>query len=36
MLIYDPAARISAKEAVEHDYFKDIDTSRLPARPHSP
>lgn len=36
MLIYDPAARISAKDAIAHDYFKDVDTSQLPARPYSP
>ncbi|XKL64897.1 hypothetical protein PGB90_004983 [Kerria lacca] len=36
MFIYDPAIRISAKDAVNHDYFKDIDLSILPARPYSP
>ncbi len=36
MLIYDPASRISAKEAVNHEYFKDVNASELPARPYSP
>lgn len=30
-LIYDPAARITAKEALQHSYFKDLDKSSLPA-----
>jgi len=30
MLIYDPAKRITAKEALKHKYFKDIDRSKLP------
>ncbi|KAK7585844.1 hypothetical protein V9T40_000023 [Parthenolecanium corni] len=36
MLIYDPAARISAKDAINHEYFKDVNVSELPARPYSP
>lgn len=35
-LIYDPSARISAKDAVDHRYFNDLDTSKLPARAYSP
>ncbi|XP_072414013.1 cyclin-dependent kinase 1 [Chiloscyllium punctatum] len=30
-LIYDPARRISAKEALRHPYFDDLDKSSLPA-----
>jgi len=31
MLIYNPGDRISAKEALEHEYFADFDPSSLPA-----
>ncbi|XP_078268890.1 cyclin-dependent kinase 1 [Rhinoraja longicauda] len=31
MLIYDPTKRISAKEALHHLYFDDLDKSSLPA-----
>ncbi|XP_009977232.1 PREDICTED: cyclin-dependent kinase 1 isoform X4 [Tauraco erythrolophus] len=31
MLIYDPAKRISAKMALNHPYFDDLDKSTLPA-----
>ncbi|XP_022192565.2 cyclin-dependent kinase 1 [Nilaparvata lugens] len=31
MLVYDPSARISAKESIKHEYFKDLDKSRLPG-----
>ncbi|XP_067908553.1 cyclin-dependent kinase 1 [Heterodontus francisci] len=31
MLVYDPARRISAKEALRHPYFDDLDKSSLPA-----
>lgn len=30
MLIYDPSARISAKAALKHPYFDDLDKSQLP------
>lgn len=30
-LIYDPALRISAKAALQHPYFADLDKSSLPA-----
>lgn len=30
MLIYDPHKRVSAKAAVKHAYFKDLDISKLP------
>lgn len=33
MLIYDPAKRISAKQALQHPYFDDLDKSDLPAKP---
>ena len=33
MLVYDPAKRISAKAAITHPYFDDLDKSSLPARP---
>ncbi|XP_065189214.1 cyclin-dependent kinase 1-like [Sycon ciliatum] len=32
MLQYDPARRISAKQALNHSYFEDLDRSKLPAR----
>ena len=31
MLIYDPAERISAKKALNHVYFANLDKSALPA-----
>jgi len=31
-LIYDPTRRISAKEALRHPYFDDLDKASLPAR----
>ncbi|XP_002737515.1 cyclin-dependent kinase 1-like [Saccoglossus kowalevskii] len=31
MLVYDPAYRISAKTALNHPYFEDLDKSALPA-----
>ena len=33
MLIYDPAERISAKKAILHPYFDDLDKTTLPAKP---
>ncbi len=33
MLIYNPAERISAKQALHHPYFDDLDKQTLPARP---
>ncbi|XP_046553756.1 cyclin-dependent kinase 1-like [Haliotis rubra] len=30
-MVYDPATRISAKDALNHPYFKDLDKSVLPA-----
>ena len=33
MLIYDPAERISAKKALLHPYFDDLDKNTLPAKP---
>lgn len=32
MLIYDPAARISAKAALNHPYFDDLDKSSIPVQ----
>ncbi|KAH3871880.1 cyclin-dependent kinase 1-like [Dreissena polymorpha] len=32
MLVYDPALRLSAKEALKHPYFANLDKSALPAR----
>jgi cyclin-dependent kinase 1 len=32
MLVYDPARRISAKAALLHPYFLDLDKSSLPAK----
>jgi len=31
-LVYDPTRRISAKEALKHPYFDDLDKASLPAR----
>lgn len=31
MLIYDPAARITARDALIHSYFDDLDKRKLPA-----
>lgn len=31
MLLYNPAKRISAKAALDHPYFHDLDLSTLPA-----
>jgi len=33
MLIYDPAKRISARKAILHSYFDDLDKMALPAKP---
>uniref|UniRef100_A0A1B6LED4 Protein kinase domain-containing protein n=2 Tax=Graphocephala atropunctata TaxID=36148 RepID=A0A1B6LED4_9HEMI len=33
MLIYDPSERISAKAALKHNYFEDIDKSKIPQSP---
>ena len=33
MLVYDPAKRISAKKALLHPYFDDLDKNSLPAKP---
>lgn len=30
MLEYEPAKRISAKKAVNHSYFDDLDKTQLP------
>lgn len=32
-LKYDPALRISAKQALAHPYFRDLDKESLPAKP---
>ncbi|KAJ9576907.1 hypothetical protein L9F63_006525, partial [Diploptera punctata] len=32
MLIYDPMSRISAKAAVNHPYFDDLDKTSIPIR----
>ncbi|KAL5018969.1 hypothetical protein ScPMuIL_004691 [Solemya velum] len=32
MLVYDPAVRITAKEAMHHPYFSDLDKTALPAQ----
>lgn len=34
MLVYNPAKRISAKQALNHPYFDDLDKFALPAKPH--
>lgn len=31
MLTYDPVYRISARGALQHPYFNDLDTSKLPC-----
>jgi len=31
-LVYDPTRRMSAKEALKHPYFNDLDKSSLPAK----
>jgi len=33
MLEYDPSKRITAKAAISHPYFDDLDKSTLPAKP---
>uniref|UniRef100_A0A8C4RIR0 Cyclin-dependent kinase 1 n=1 Tax=Erpetoichthys calabaricus TaxID=27687 RepID=A0A8C4RIR0_ERPCA len=33
MLIYDPAKRISARQALNHSYFDDLDKHNLPVNP---
>ena len=33
MLVYDPSKRISAKRALLHPYFDDLDKKSLPAKP---
>jgi len=33
MLEYDPSKRITAKKALSHPYFDDLDKSTLPAKP---
>ncbi len=33
MLVYNPAKRISAKAALKHPYFDDLDKKTLPAKP---
>jgi len=33
MLIYDPSKRLSAKRALLHPYFDDLDKMALPAKP---
>ena len=33
LLVLDPCQRISAKEALTHDYFQDLDKFSLPAKP---
>lgn len=30
MLIYDPSKRISAKAVLKHEFFEDVDKSKLP------
>ena len=32
MLVYDPSKRISAKQALPHPHFDDLDKSDLPAK----
>lgn len=31
MLTYDPVYRISARAALQHPYFSDLDTCKIPA-----
>lgn len=31
MLTYDPVYRISARMALQHPYFSDLDTCKIPA-----
>lgn len=31
MFVYDPAHRISAKVAIKHPYFDDLDKTKLPS-----
>jgi len=33
MLIYDPSKRISARRALLHPYFDNLDKNSLPAKP---
>ena len=33
MLVFDPSKRISAKQAIQHPYFDDLDKMELPAKP---
>ncbi|XP_027849024.2 cyclin-dependent kinase 1-A-like isoform X2 [Aphis gossypii] len=33
MLIYDPSKRINTRDALQHDYFKDLNKNTLPAHP---
>lgn len=33
MLIYDPSKRINARDALQHNYFKDLNKSSLPILP---
>ena len=33
MLEYNPARRISARDALKHPYFDDLNKSELPAKP---
>eukprot|EP00092_Neocalanus_flemingeri_P046247 GFUD01052009.1.p1 GENE.GFUD01052009.1~~GFUD01052009.1.p1 ORF type:complete len:305 (-),score=76.85 GFUD01052009.1:178-1092(-) len=32
-LVYDPSKRVSAKAALRHQYFNDLDKNTLPAKP---
>jgi hypothetical protein len=32
MLIYDPSKRISARHALHHPFFDDLDKQTLPAK----
>ena len=32
-LIYDPSKRLTAKQAILHPYFDDLDKNSLPAKP---
>lgn len=33
LLVYNPAKRISAKQALNHPYFDDLNKDTLPAKP---